>query len=786
MSAKTDAGKRTGFLARLRYDQSGNTIAIFAAALFPMAGLVGGAVDMSRLYSVKNRLQAGCDAGALASRKVMGNGRWDLNNDSNRFNDATYLTGLQMFDFNFENGYLGSENRTRNFVESNGTVNGTASADVPMTLMRVLGEEERTVSVTCTSQMKIPHTDVMFVFDVTGSMSSAIPGDPTGLSKMDGLKRATKCFYEALARENVDDVTPADCYRAANPIGDLSTLTQLRFGFVPFDEQVRINNVLPNGYYKDTQTFQSRQAELQNVWTWTAGTASAIAGWLNNWTPTTIPTSSPTNYYVRQSTSGWSDVSTNTNTQQGIKASRISTATSANCSSGNNTLIGSGGNLTALSETGGTINTNTLTTTPNPPVYPASQQVTTYSQTQPFTVTQYRYVWESRSGTTSCYLERRNHSIKYDKTQTGGSSTRPLTWVERQRITGWTYKPVTFNVSSLKAGGGDNTSRAYNGTIALPLNETNATVNLSGQSTSSTIKVVTNANVTWNGCIEERQTVRDDDGDPTEDFNPIPDDAFDLDIDMVPETSDEATRWGFQLANAVWGRHNNVGFDHDGDGDIDYQEPVLGDVWRATTSSTNPSGMSRNTSPGCPSAAARKMDVYRNSTGATDFKTYVNALTPGGNTYHDIGLIWGARLLSPTGLFAAENATTPDGQEIQRHMIFMTDGETATAGSNYTPYGIEGWDRRRTASGTNPTRAILNANTDARTIALCSAIKNLGNNGVTVWVVYYGTTDFNTTERMKNCATTRNNHFFAATDTQLLIESFNKIADSISELKLTG
>ena len=86
MTAKTDAAKRTGILARLRKDQSGNTVAIFAAALFPMAGLVGGAVDMARLYSVKNRLQAGCDAGSLAARKIMGNGRWDVNNDGNRFN----------------------------------------------------------------------------------------------------------------------------------------------------------------------------------------------------------------------------------------------------------------------------------------------------------------------------------------------------------------------------------------------------------------------------------------------------------------------------------------------------------------------------------------------------------------------------------------------------------------------------------------------------------------------------------------------------------------------------
>ncbi|WP_430445820.1 TadE/TadG family type IV pilus assembly protein [Sphingorhabdus contaminans] len=781
MTAKTDAEKRTGFLARLRKDQSGNTVAIFAAALFPMAGLVGGAVDMARLYSVKNRLQAGCDAGSLASRKIMGNGRWDVNNDGNRNNDATYLGGLQMFDFNFENGYLGSENRTRNFVEANGTVTGTASADVPMTLMRILGEEERTVTVTCTSQMKIPHTDVMFVFDVTGSMSSAIPGDPTGLTKINGLKRATKCFYEALARQNIDDVTPAECYKTANPIGDLSTLTQLRFGFVPFDEQVNIGNILQNGYYKDTQTFQSREAQLENVWTWTLGTASATTGWLNNWTPASPP-SSP--YNTRQSTSGWTDITSGSvTTLQGSKSFRQTSATNSTSCNNFNDLSGSGNTLTGLTESGGSTTTTALGTTNNPPVYPATEQVTSYQQTQPFTVTQYRYVWESRSGTTSCFLERRAHTTTYTKTQTGGTSSRPITWVQRQRITGWVYKPVTFDVSSLKAGGGDNASTAYNASITLPLNEANQTVNLSGNSSSSTIKVISNATVAWSGCIEERQTVRNEDGDPSDEFSPIPDEAFDLDIDMIPDTGDEATRWGFQLSNAVWGRHNWVVFDAGGS---TYYEPVLSDVWRASTSTSNPSGMSRNTSPGCPAAMARKLASYRDATGATNYKNYVNALTPGGNTYHDIGLIWGARLMSPTGIFADENATTPDGQEIQRHMIFMTDGETYNVGSNYTPYGIEGWDRRRTPLGTNPTIADLNAATDARTTALCTAIKNLGNNGVTLWVVYYGTTDVATTTRMQNCATTSNNHFFQASNTQLLIESFNKIAESISELKLTG
>ena len=63
-----------GALAR---DVRGNTMAIMAATLIPLAGLVGGGIDISRMYIVKTRLQHACDAGALAGRKAMGGGAWD-------------------------------------------------------------------------------------------------------------------------------------------------------------------------------------------------------------------------------------------------------------------------------------------------------------------------------------------------------------------------------------------------------------------------------------------------------------------------------------------------------------------------------------------------------------------------------------------------------------------------------------------------------------------------------------------------------------------------------------
>lgn len=63
-----DRIKRALFiLMRLYHNQAGNTLAIVAAGLLPLLGLIGGGVDMSRIYLTKTRMQQACDAGALAT-----------------------------------------------------------------------------------------------------------------------------------------------------------------------------------------------------------------------------------------------------------------------------------------------------------------------------------------------------------------------------------------------------------------------------------------------------------------------------------------------------------------------------------------------------------------------------------------------------------------------------------------------------------------------------------------------------------------------------------------------
>jgi Flp pilus assembly protein TadG len=159
------------FLGRLRSDVRGNTLAMMAIALIPMAALAGSGVDMARLYVVKVRLQQACDAGVLAGRKFMSTTS-GTTLDSNAATQATTF-----FNNNFASGWM----KTNTVVftptkTSDNQVSGTASAVVPMTVMKMFAAPDTMVSVTCTARYDVADTDVLFVLDTTGSMACA-PAD---------------------------------------------------------------------------------------------------------------------------------------------------------------------------------------------------------------------------------------------------------------------------------------------------------------------------------------------------------------------------------------------------------------------------------------------------------------------------------------------------------------------------------------------------------------------------------------------------------------------------------
>ncbi len=753
-----------GTLARLRSDASGNVLAMAAAAIFPLAGMMGGALDLSRIYLVKTRLQAACDAGALTGRRVMGSGAWSANS----FKARTQAENVFLTNFG-ENSY-GTGTLTKTFTETAGNVSGSASTTIPMTVMQLFEASDHTVSVVCNSEQRIPNTDVMFVLDTTGSMNCA-PGDTVatctnngGVEKSDakikGLRTAVKCFYEALSKLN-----SAENCGSGNPSGGNSAAVQLRYAFVPYSSNVNVGRLLPTTAFPDNWTYQSRSPNITNDYSYTIGSESGRAGF-GTFSNATIPSTFDTGTSSGYGTWGLiSTTATNTTVVNGTSYTHKKTLApdgtainSTKCPNWNS-LAGSGSPTTLLGKVDapGTVFESLTGTTANPPTYPTAQQTLSYSRTEPHTVNGYKYAWTSVGGVNGCWLAKATGT--YDRVATGGTSTKPITWTARSYVTSWNYQPVNFDISGLKNGS------TWNTAVNLPIAQTSTTsVYLSGNSSPTNIRFLANSSVAWSGCIEERRTYQNiDPADPSLDWSPIPAVANDMNIDMLPDMGDIDTQWKPALPGALY-------------------DPSSGSSGSGTLS--------------CPTAA-RKLGTYGVTTtnpdsyaSGTAFDTYVDSLASGGSTYHDIGLMWGARLMSPTGLFAAANALTPSGGQIQRHMIFMTDGDTGTCSGAYSPHGVVAYgDRRQTTKASIPDNGgtlcnndFLNKIVDARTAQICTAIKNMN---ITLWVVGFGTSiSAATVARLTACASP--NSYFNAADSATLNNNFRQIADDISQLRLTN
>ena len=278
-----------------------------------------------------------------------------------------------------------------------------------------------------------------------------------------------------------------------------------------------------------------------------------------------------------------------------------------------------------------------------------------------------------------------------------------------RQIRQFSYQPVVFDVSAFKTGGSVITPTGSNGA---------------------------NVSHTWNGCIEEAQTVNQ------ATFNPVPAGAFDLDINLVPTT--EAQRWKPALPRAVYVRPG--------------PDREFGDASAFSLASS-----------ACAAPAFNLRTITR-----TEMQSFVNSLVANGNTYHDIGMIWGARLLSPRGIMAAENATAPNGDPIARHLVFMSDGELMPNLSLYGVYGVERMDRRITEDGSSTAQRDRH---EARFQAVCSAAKN---ENITVWVVAFGT---ELSDSLRNCASP--GRAYEAADSTQLSAAFQEIAQKIAALRLT-
>jgi hypothetical protein len=170
----------------------------------------------------------------------------------------------------------------------------------------------------------------------------------------------------------------------------------------------------------------------------------------------------------------------------------------------------------------------------------------------------------------------------------------------------------------------------------------------------------------------------------------------------------------------------------------------------------------------CPPAAMKLGELTREQ-----LDSYLAGLAPSGNTYHDIGMIWGGRLISPSGLFAAENADVAPTSPTNRHLIFLTDGETAPYDLSYSSYGIEPIDGRRWDKNSPYT---LTQTVEKRFAVACSEVKK---RNVTVWVIGFGTS---LSTFLKDCA--GDGHYFEAANAAELNATFASIAKNLSQLRI--
>jgi hypothetical protein len=798
---RAKATKPHSFLRSLKENVAGNVIAITAASVVPTVGLIGAGVDMSRMYMAKTRLQGACDSATLMARKVMGLNTWTSTETQAR------AAADQAFNINFPAGVYGTNNLTKDLSADGTVIGGTASVDVPMTLTKVIGAPTRTITVDCKAELTIPNTDVMFVLDTTGSMSWNAAGgtaSTTDPSRIDGLKVAVKCFYEALAKENIDDVTPAQCNETVNPTGGNYSHVQLRFGFVPYSVNVNVGKLLPLNYMADNWTYQSR-TPLTGT-TYNSQPIYGNEGGRQNEQSNTDP-----------GTGGWVDVPADINQMQlgGNSKARISGIDYVvnRFYRDNGNSISSQSHCNNITPRPSDITNNGSPTAPvlvstNPAVLVpgVTTSVTkTYQYTTSGSGTRYQYLkveadvkydpaggghtvngdntseWDPAGGyrnwgwswngvkyvkvnTAWTYYTGLKHphssnrltmperhcrlqkKIEDSTTTVTFQTVTPITWDSVPVFDRWSYQPVTFNVSGLKR------NNVWNNTLSLPVGDQG-----------------TFADINWNGCIEERETVRITGTDPTGQWNTVPAGAWDMKIDAVPVNGQSNTQWGPQLREIIYPRYEGSNSpSYDGNDNL-----TNGRMAYTETASNLPVLSSGRAA--CPTESRLQQEWQ-----PANFKSYVNSLATGGNTYHDIGLLWGARLASPDGIYTAINKTP--NKSIERHMIFMTDGDTNSINVDYNAYGVGWWDRRQTEASSAPLRSTLETNIDERTKALCTAIKN---KNITLWVIAYGSTIDNATKtRLESCASP--NRYFVASNTTALMTRFKSIASDISQLRLTN
>ncbi|WP_304733834.1 VWA domain-containing protein [Parvibaculum sp.] len=210
---------------------------IFAITLIPVAAAAGAAIDISRAYIVETRLSAALDAAALA-----------VGTASGMSSQEVQAIAQAYFDANYPAGKLGVPG-TITVVDSQTTVDISVTADLPTTLMGVVGINSLKIGATSQVMRHGKKLEVMLVLDNTGSMNSG--------GRMTVLKVAAKDLITTVSE-------------VATSPGDV------RIGIVPFTTDINVGPSSVN--------------ESWLKWTWTHPDVCTTTGSGKNKTTTCVNT----------------------------------------------------------------------------------------------------------------------------------------------------------------------------------------------------------------------------------------------------------------------------------------------------------------------------------------------------------------------------------------------------------------------------------------------------------------------------------------------------------------
>lgn len=678
-------------LARLRHDKRGNVVAITAAAIIPMIGVIGGAIDTSRLYLTKSRLQAACDSAVLAGRKAM---------TTNIYTATARARANGMFNFNFQDAdYQTTGTSFITAADQDGRLNGTASTNVPMTLMKMFGFGDRPMQVTCSADIQVPNIDIVFVLDVTGSMA-----EPMGAgTRLKALQDAAKDFANTMDQALVGN-----------------TRSQVRYGFVPYSQAVNVNDLfaaddaVADGQIRlsnmvSSHTYESRVANFNTWQSWTPDPWTGVSNYNQTFGVNRAQSREPfvgtTSNATKISNSDCDAYSQNLSfSVRGINQDVFLFPQTS--------WTGAGKGASELYQAEGS---NTWTT----------QEPTTGNRYVKLTFSRVTNTWDDNNG---------NNTNNYQNCVRRVTRT---TFHRGWRFSHWTYRPVEYDVSGYKNGGTINFVRSITTNNSEPWK--GSLVYQEGTYDPVTLVSIprsggfSTSNTTWNGCIEERDTVA------TTNFAPVPAGAKDLNIFDGGATDD--MRWRPALPALTYNRN--------------------GPGWVNSTSTIS------NVGHACSAVSASNLHTMTRA----QFDAYIDGLTPQGNTYHDVGMVWGLRMIAPSGMFRGRNLIGPNGGQISRHIIFLTDGELVTSETTYTAYGMENMSQRvRGGSGMS-----LNNRHALRFQALCDSQRGL----VSIWTIAFGVP---LASNLRNCADP--GRAYQADNAAQLSDAFRRIAQEVADLRL--